>query len=153
MKALIAALLPGLTNAKFLFFLGISVGITSTILINKRQVENLNELLIKNKNFVQDLQEELEMKDVLNVKEIANEDLEFVETNEHQLLSGTPYALYTEQEFDVHGERSGEEPDDQKTEKSEAMSKIEAELVAELERLELNMRTSHVEVSMLLKLA
>lgn len=139
-EALIAALLPGFHNAKFSFFLGISVGIMSTIITNRSKVENMNALITETENLVQDLQEELEMNDLMNIKEIANEDLEGLGTKKHQSLSGTPYAPYTEQELHVHNKPVGEEPDDQKEEKSEAISKIEAELVAELERLELNMR-------------
>lgn len=139
-EALIAALLPGFHNAKYSFFLGISDGIVSTIITNRSKVENMNALITETNNLVQDLQEELKMNDLMNIKEIANEDLEVLATNEQQSFRGTPYALYTEQELDVHNE---EEPDDQKEEKSEAISKIEAELVAGLERFELNMRKSN----------
>lgn len=101
-EALIAALLPGFHNAKFSFFLGISDGIVSTIITNRSEVENMNALITETDNLVQDLQEELKMNDLMNIKEIANEDLEVLATNEHQSFSGTPYALYTEQELDVH---------------------------------------------------
>lgn len=39
----------------------------------------------------------------------------------NQSLSGTPYALYTEQELHVHNKPVGEEPDDQKEEISEGI--------------------------------
>ncbi|ESR51162.1 hypothetical protein CICLE_v10033781mg [Citrus x clementina] len=120
-EALIAALLPGFHNAKFSFFLGISVGIMSTIITNRSKVENMNALITETENLVQDLQEELEMNDLMNIKEIADEDLEVLGTKKHQSLSGTPYALYTEQELHVHNKPVGEEPDDQKEEKSEAI--------------------------------
>lgn len=120
-ETLIAALLPGFHNAKFSFFLGISVGIMSTIITNRSKVENMNALITETENLVQDLQEELEMNDLMNIKEIADEDLEVLGTKKHQSLSGTPYALYTEQELHVHNKPVGEEPDDQKEEKSEAI--------------------------------
>lgn len=82
-----------------------------TILATKRQVQKLNKQLEETESLVQDLQEELEMKQELNVKEVV----EFEEDSDHQ----------------------------------KAMNKIEAELEAELERLEINIRQpipSHVEV-------
>lgn len=156
--ALKRARLPGLPNPKLLFFLGISIGVMSTTLANKGEMENLNEQLKENENLVRDLQEELEMKEQLNVKELKlDEAFESSATSKHPLLSDTPHGSYTEQELDIYNNCDGEEPDDQKAVSSEAMSKIEAELEAELERLEINMRTyslekipDYIEVSMLL---
>ncbi|KAJ0038585.1 hypothetical protein Pint_23498 [Pistacia integerrima] len=136
----------GLPNPKLLFFLGISIGVMSTILANKGEMENLNEQLQENENLVQDLQEELEMKELLNVKELKlDEAFESSATNKDPLLSDTPHGSYTKQELDIYNNSDGEEPDDQKAVGSEAMSKIEAELEAELERLEINMRTYSLE--------
>jgi Skp family chaperone for outer membrane proteins len=94
-----------------LLFLGFTFGIIFTSVANKREVDNLNDLLNQTTNLVQDLHEELDMKDLYIVKEVGNE----------------------------------EETDHHKAEDSEAICKIEAELEAELERLELNMKTSSLE--------
>lgn len=130
----------------------------STILANKGEMESLNKQLKENENLVRDLHEKLEMKEQLHVKELKiNEAFEPLRTNEHPVLSDTPHGSYTEQEFDIYNKCEGQEPDDKEAKGSEAMSKIEAELEAELERLEINMRTysldnisDYVEVMMLL---
>ncbi|CBI27291.3 unnamed protein product, partial [Vitis vinifera] len=97
----------GSPNGMFLFFLGITIGVMATLVASKREVDKLNEQLKQTENLVEDLHEELEMKDFLTVKDLTNE-----------------------------------EPDNQNTENSELISKIEAELEAELERLEQNMKAS-----------
>ncbi|XP_068308484.1 uncharacterized protein [Pyrus communis] len=93
----------GSLDGAVLLCLGISIGIISSFIANKREVDKLKDLLKQTENLVQDLEEELEMKDSVTVKEIADEN-------------------YGAQE-----------------ESSELISKIEAELEAELERLGLNM--------------
>ncbi|KAK4763732.1 hypothetical protein SAY87_013170 [Trapa incisa] len=103
-----------------LFFLGLTIGMMTSIVTSSNQVDSLNEKLKQAKNLVKDLQEELEMKDMLTVKEIEE----------------TPKEESSSSCCDQEEAR----PED--TEKSEAMSKIEAELEAELERLELNMKTT-----------
>ncbi|CAB4295381.1 unnamed protein product [Prunus armeniaca] len=95
-----------------LFLIGITIGIMYTIIAHKREVDKLNESLKQTQKLVQDLhKEEVEMKDSLNLKELSNLGFEF---------------QVTDQTVD----------DD-----AEAMSKIEAELLAELELLELNVNT------------
>lgn len=81
-------------------------------------MEKLDKLLKHKENLVQDLQEELEMKDSLTVKELAVEDYESQDNS-----------------FDKMAEE-------------ESLSKIEAELEAELERLESNMNSTRFEAKL-----
>ncbi|KAF8408208.1 hypothetical protein HHK36_007352 [Tetracentron sinense] len=134
-----------LLNGMLLFCLGITIGVMSTVVADKREADKLNELLKQTENLVQDLQEEIEMKDSLTVKELVNEGYELQETNGCSLQNSAPNAISPEQELDESTKHDTKEPDDQKAENSESMSKIEAELEAELERLELNMNASSLE--------
>lgn len=94
-----------------LFFLGITIGMMSTIVAHEREAEKLNDQLKQTKQLAQDLHEEIEMKDLLTIKVLGNGGLR-------------------------------KKPDN---EDSVAVSKIEAELEAELERLESNMKPSSLE--------
>ncbi|XP_002512075.2 uncharacterized protein LOC8264711 isoform X1 [Ricinus communis] len=118
------------------FFVGIATGMMLIVAYSKREADNLNELLKKNENLVHDLYEELEMKDHLTLKELANDNV-----NEPSLY-GTPTAFPTKQDLKNSTKFEGEEVYEVKGNNSEAMSKIEAELEAELERLELTMKSS-----------
>lgn len=136
-------LLLGSANGMLLFFLGITIGIISTVAANKREVDKLNEILKQTENLVQDLHEELEMKDSLTVKELTNEDNEFQNRNEHSFLNGNSNDFLTQRELDGSGRYDEKVLCNQKTEEIfESMREIEAELEAELERLELNMKAS-----------
>ena len=134
-----------------LFCLGISIGMIFSQISNKREVDEMKELLERTENLVQDLQEELEMKDSLTVKELANEDYESQYTHDHAFGSeaNEDYESQDAHEHACHNgpsNRFSSEPCDQKAEEnSELMSKIEAELEAELERLELSMNSSCLE--------
>ncbi|KAF8399596.1 hypothetical protein HHK36_015465 [Tetracentron sinense] len=128
-----------------LFCLGITIGVMSTVVANKREVDKLNGLLKQTENLVQDLQEELEMKDSLTVKELVNEGYELQETNDSSFHNRESNVFSPEQELDESTKYDNNETDGQKAENSESMSKIEAELEAELERLELNMNASSLE--------
>lgn len=126
-----------------LFFLGITIGIISTVIANKREVDKLNEMLKQTENLVQDLHEELEMKDSLTVKELTNEDNEFQNRNEHSFLNKNSNDFLTQRELDGSGRYDKKVLPNQKAEENfESMREIEAELEAELERLELNMKAS-----------
>ncbi|XP_040989384.1 uncharacterized protein LOC121236932 isoform X2 [Juglans microcarpa x Juglans regia] len=130
----------GSPDGIILFGLGIYLGIISSIMTNKREVDNLKELLKQTQNFVQDLQDELEMKDSVVVKELDNENyksqnpsdnsydmaLTTVSTEPH--TSSTKYADKKIYDWTVE-------------ESSEPMSKIEAEL----EMLELNINASSLD--------
>lgn len=104
---------------------------------NKREIANLKELLKHTENLVQDLQEELEMKDSLTVKELSNENYESLGISENSFFSRK------EQNPDPSAKSDDMELFEQNAEEgSESLSKIEAELEAELERLGLNTDTS-----------
>lgn len=105
----------GLLERMLMFSSGVSIGVISSSLSNKKDLDSLNGTLKRMENLVQDLQDELEMKEGLTVKEL-------------------PY----ESEHD-DGNIKGYTVD------SEPMSKIEAELEAELARLELNITSNHLE--------
>ncbi|KAA8532898.1 hypothetical protein F0562_032985 [Nyssa sinensis] len=99
---------------------------------------------ITTENLAQDLHEELEMKGMLTVKELANEDNQSQKTIDCS-FNREPIASSSKQEPDESTKYDSKEPDDHKAENPELMSKIEAELEAELERLELNMKASSLE--------
>ncbi|XP_031490015.1 uncharacterized protein LOC116257424 [Nymphaea colorata] len=129
----------GSIDAVLLFCFGIGVGVMSTILSSKREVNKLNELLKQTENLVQDLQEELEMKDSLTVKELASEPCISPERTSRKCSIKKATKSSTSKEPDECCDHIEDEIDMPKTADSESMSKIEAELEAELERLELNM--------------
>ncbi|XP_047313222.1 uncharacterized protein LOC124916535 [Impatiens glandulifera] len=115
-------LLAGYSEAASIFTLGVSVGLISSFLVNKNELNKLNGLLKQTENLVEDLQEELELKDSLTVKELAIED---------------------QDSQDMHDSNNSELREQKNEEHLEAMSKIEAELQAELEWLELSVGYSN----------
>ncbi|XP_073048522.1 uncharacterized protein [Primulina eburnea] len=108
----------GSSDGALFFYLGLTMGMVSSFLENKREMEKLNKLLKHKENLVQDLQEELEMKDSMTVKELVVEDYESQDNSCDQMAE------------------------------EESLSKIEAELEAELERLESNMNSTRFEVKL-----
>lgn len=136
-----------------LFCLGISIGVISTILASKREVDELNDLLKQTQNLVQDLHEELEMRDSVTMKELANEACIFQDINCPNIKESmdsfpcqSPTGSSTGQVEDESTLLDDKKANGQEeSEKLELMSKIEAELEAELERLELNINTSSPE--------
>ncbi|KAI3970801.1 hypothetical protein MKX01_024448 [Papaver californicum] len=134
----------GSANGMFIFCLGITVGVMSTVVANKREVDKLHGLLKQTENLVQDLQEELEMKDSLTVKELPNEDDESQETNDHSFHNVGLTSFSSELSSLNYGDKRSDTQKLELEENSEMM-KIEAELEAELERLELNMQASSLE--------
>lgn len=56
-----------------IFSTGISIGIVSSSLSNKKGLDTLKGTLKQMENLVQDLQDELDMKEGLTVKELPNE--------------------------------------------------------------------------------
>ncbi|KAF5477169.1 hypothetical protein F2P56_003839 [Juglans regia] len=128
-----------------LFCLGIYFGILSSFKTNKREVDSLKEKLKQTQNFVQDLQDELDMKDSMIVKELANESYKSQDTCDNS-YDRTLTAASPELSIDISTKYDGKKLYDQSVEESsEPMSKIEAELEAELERLELNMNESSLD--------
>ncbi|TQD99983.1 hypothetical protein C1H46_014362 [Malus baccata] len=133
----------GSLDGAVLLCLGISIGIISSLIANKREVDKLKDLLKQTENLVQDLEEELEMKDSVTVKEIANENYGAQDTCDSSLFYKAPNSFSTEQNMDKYDDKNSY--DRKAEESSESISKIEAELEAELERLGLNMNTSNPE--------
>lgn len=128
----------GSSSGQVLFCFGLSVGVMCTMIANKMEVEKLKESLKQSEHLVADLQEELEMKDSLTVKELVNDDdsqdihesfCGHQKMNLFSNLNDSSVAIYADEEL-------------VSLEKIKSMSKIEAELEAELERLELSMKGS-----------
>lgn len=122
-----------------LFLIGVTYGILSTAVANKKEMDRLNELLNQSKNLVQDLQDEIEMKHTMTIKELVSEKVSLQESD------GSIFALEyptTSTGKLVDSEKYCSKEDNQSPKQSEIMSQIEAELEAELERLELNLKSS-----------
>ncbi|XP_047340072.1 uncharacterized protein LOC124943638 [Impatiens glandulifera] len=140
----IGTILSRSSHKAALFILGISLGIVSSSLSNRREVDKLNRLLNQTENLVQDLQEELELKDSLTVKELVNEDHDSQEADD----SAKGVVLSCKRslnESPKHDHSNEQRLDEKGNEHSEAIAKIEAELEAELELLELNLCSSSLE--------
>ncbi|TKY73302.1 hypothetical protein E2542_SST02054 [Spatholobus suberectus] len=130
----------------FLFSLGISFGMITSIVANKRDIYKLRELLKQTENLVQDLQEELEMKDSMTVKELHNENYGSRDTCDHSSYDKELNEFSPEKHVDNSPRIDSTESYHQNVEQSsESMSKIEAELEAELERLGLDINASSLE--------
>ncbi|KAF8040387.1 hypothetical protein BT93_B2580 [Corymbia citriodora subsp. variegata] len=134
----------GLSNQMVLFSLGLTIGVTTSVVANKREGDLLDERLRQAENLVQDLHEELEMKDLLTVKEIDTNGPRSPGTGAHPLLNGTTTASSPVCEIDNSSKSHVKEPNDGTAEKSDAMREIEAELEAELERLQLDTKLTSV---------
>lgn len=110
---------------------------------NKREFDELKELLKQTENLIQDLQEELEMKDSMTVKELWNyESHDTCGSFTYERVANLfPHVPKTSNDITKY---DGRDAYFQKAEESseESMSKIEAELEVELERLGLNMNAS-----------
>ncbi|KAG8049060.1 hypothetical protein GUJ93_ZPchr0009g929 [Zizania palustris] len=107
----------GLLDRLIIFSTGVTIGIISSTLSNNNERDTLKGTLKRMENLVQDLHDELEMKDGLTVKELPDET----------------HVKHDDGESKAH------------VVDSEPMSKIEAELEAELVRLELNMTSNCLE--------
>lgn len=114
-----------------LFFVGMTIGIISATTASKNEVEKLNERLKQTHNLVQDLHEELE-----NGSH---------GTDDPSLLIREPVVSCSEMEMNEMIRDDNLKANDKDTENSELRSKIEAELKAELERLEHNLKASNLE--------
>lgn len=122
-------------GALHIFSVGVSLGLLSTILsnrkeidnLNTKEIDNLNTMLKSSENLVQDLQEELEKKDTLTVKELAKEVTGHQKPSD-MVLSLEPVVKYDNDQVFLPTE--------------ESRSEIEAELEIELEKLEMGMNSS-----------
>ena len=129
-----------------LFCLGIDIGLISTIISNRREIEKPNDMLKNTENLVQDLQEELEMKDSVTVKDLENEADGQILDDSYPNIQGSIDLLQTRvpESFPAQKTDDNDQPYSKTAEISE-LSRIEAELEAELERLELNMNASSLD--------
>jgi len=107
-----------------------------SIIVQKLEMENLKESLKQSENLVQDLQEELDMKDSLTVKELVIDDSS-QDAHDTSLIDKELSMLSSEGDANMLMRCANDESVSPK--EVESMSKIEAELEAELERLELSM--------------
>lgn len=118
----------------------------TSIIANKREIDKLRVLLKQSEHLVQDLQEELDMKDSMTVKELHNENYGSQDTCDHSSYDKELNEFSPEKHVDNSPKIYSKESHHQKVEhSSESMSKIEAELEAELERLGLDMNASSLE--------
>ncbi|KAG1368646.1 hypothetical protein COCNU_14G011140 [Cocos nucifera] len=133
-------------DGMLVFCLGVSIGVISAIMSNRKEVEKLSDQLKRTENLVQDLQEELEMKESLTVEELANEacgnhghDYSKAKTEDsiESFKEKVPMSYFPEKETAEYNKLQ--------LSNVESMSKIEAELEAELERLELNMNANSLD--------
>lgn len=138
----------GLRDRLLLFSTGLSIGILSSFLSNKKEFDMMKVTLKRMENLVQDLQDELEMKEGLTVKELPNET-----SGEHdgKVLIAI-FFLKHFQVFNLFKPKTYDSywliiDDNSKLHivDPEPMSKIEAELEAELARLELNITSKRLE--------
>ncbi|KAL1531688.1 hypothetical protein AAHA92_31801 [Salvia divinorum] len=127
----------GTSSKALLFNFGLTLGVASSFMANKHEVEKMKSLLKQNENLVQDLQEELEMKDCLTVKELAADNNESTNVNNDYCTDDTVLPLSLKEKSD---EKScHEKPEEQ------SLYAIEAELEVELQRLESSMNSSSLE--------
>lgn len=132
----------GSPNSMFFLMIGITIGIIATIIADGKEITNLNEQLKQANSLVQDLQEELEMKEKLTVKDLADEESLSLTKNNASLCNQELIPSFPEPESDMHAASENEiEAGDHFL-----SSEIEAELEAELERLELNMKSSVMDI-------
>lgn len=124
-----------------LFISGMTVGILTATTSWKNEVDRLNMQLNQMQNLVQDLHEELDMKEMLMVKELDDESDPPPGEEDTPLSMEEPVSSPSKvNEFD--GVKAN---DSRKAENLELLSRIEAELQAELEMLEQNIKTSELD--------
>lgn len=128
-----------------LFITGMTVGILSANTSWKNEVDKLNKQLKQMENLVEDLHEELDMKEMLMVKELTDEgDLPPGE-NESPLSIQEPISSPSDVNVKKMNKFDSLNENEKNTENKELLSRIEAELQAELEMLEKNMKASALE--------
>lgn len=109
-------------------------------------MEKLRESLKQTENLFHDLQEELEMKDSMRVRELHSENYGSQGTSDHSFCDKELNGFSPEKHTDNSPVPDCTKSYDQKEEESsESVRRIEAELEAELERLGLNMNESSPE--------
>ncbi|KAL1551130.1 hypothetical protein AAHA92_19010 [Salvia divinorum] len=125
-------------EALLLFITGMTVGIVTATTSWKNEVDGLGRKLTQMHGLVQDLQDELDLNEVVTVKELDMEgNLPPGEVEDSPLSTVEP--VPSPSLVEAGGTKAS---DDNKAENLELLSRIEAELQAELEVLELNMNVS-----------
>ncbi|KAI3467245.1 hypothetical protein Pfo_023908 [Paulownia fortunei] len=132
-------------DTKLLFITGMTVGILSATTAWKNELDKLNKQLKQMQTLVQDLHEELDMKEMLMVKELTDEGYVIPGENDTPLLIQEPIASPFDVKVNKLTKLDSLKANDKNTENLELLSKIEAELQAELEMLEHNLRASALE--------
>ncbi|XP_073316167.1 uncharacterized protein [Primulina huaijiensis] len=128
-----------------LFIMGLSVGILSGKTASKREVDGMKMQLMQRQNLVQDLHDELNMKEMITVKEIVNEGCyQPPQKNDTPSSVREPIASPNKEAKESIKFDSFMASDDI-AEKLKLRCKIEEELQAELEMLEHNMNASALE--------
>ncbi|KAG9151940.1 hypothetical protein Leryth_002200 [Lithospermum erythrorhizon] len=120
----------GPSNEMIMFFMGMTIGILSVMMGNKRELDKLSIQLKQTENLVEDLHEELEMKNKLSVRELVDE------------ASHPPETMDDFYHLNRESNALSPPPNDRMAESPDLKNDIEAELLAELERLELDLKTS-----------
>ncbi|KAH9318441.1 hypothetical protein KI387_020210, partial [Taxus chinensis] len=122
---------------------GVGIGIMSTIMSSMRETERLSILLRQREELVEDLEEELEMRASWTVKDLTDEAHNFLETSRYPLgkeqgKSDASLDGLSKETREVDERTSVRDP----VKNMENMTSVEAELEAELEKLELNSHAS-----------
>lgn len=124
-----------------LFSFGIGVGIMFAIMSSRKEIERLKYLLRQTEELVEDLEEELKMHDSLTVKDLTGEAHNAVETWRDPFAEGHGTRHTSSDKLPEAGCEIGERtPIEEPEKRMENMTRVEAELEAELERLELNLK-------------
>ncbi|XP_057872071.2 uncharacterized protein LOC131078405 isoform X2 [Cryptomeria japonica] len=122
---------------------GVGIGIMSTVMSSRREMERLTCLLRQREELVEDLEEELEMRGSWSVKDLTDDARICLETwrnplGKKQGQSDASLDALSNEACEVDGRASVRDPD----KKMENMTSVEAELEAELEKLEFNLHSS-----------
>ncbi|CAI9096459.1 OLC1v1032615C1 [Oldenlandia corymbosa var. corymbosa] len=134
-----AVQLPGKSNDLLLFLVGLTIGMLPTAASSKREMQKMNEKLEEAMTLVQDLKEELDMNENFTVKELMCNGSESPSSKTPSLFNQKLSLSISQQEPQQVTSDSRKLADDEKSENALLMSRIEAELEAELERLQMSM--------------
>ncbi|PKA54740.1 hypothetical protein AXF42_Ash000575 [Apostasia shenzhenica] len=126
-----------------LYCVGVAVGSMSNAASSQKEIDKLNSMLKHSESLVQDLQEELDMKESLTVKEIVNDSCEKKTSTGSDSNVEECVFFFDKVEECVNPACFAKQANEQHN--SDAMIKIEEELQAELERLEFNINASSLE--------
>lgn len=133
------------TDGMLLFIMGMSIGISSAKTASKREVDDMKLQLKQTHNLVQDLHDELNMKEMITVKEIVNEGY-YHPPRKNDTPSSIREPIGSPNKDAKESTKSDNfKARDDNAENLKIRSKIEEELQAELEMLEHNMNATALE--------